>query len=114
MTRLKLIIDIETINVSTWGKISQNDTKLISALFKNCFYKVSGDIIRFGINLALIVRKISIMEHKTVKKILIGLFFCVVLFVLSFMVEENSDEVSPINPSNTSKAVAEDNSENPR
>lgn len=44
------------------------------------------------------------MEHKTIKKILIGLFFCVVLFVLSFLVEERSEEISP-GQHNSSKQV---------
>ncbi|MCG8323124.1 MAG: hypothetical protein MI921_26735 [Cytophagales bacterium] len=35
------------------------------------------------------------MEHNTIKKILIGLFFCVILFALSFLVEEKSKTASP-------------------
>ena len=30
------------------------------------------------------------MEYNTIKKILIGLLFCIILFVLSFVLEENS------------------------
>ena len=35
-----------------------------------------------------------VMEHNTIKRILIGLFFCVVLFALSFLLEEKSKTVS--------------------
>ncbi|MDN5215427.1 hypothetical protein QQ020_25330 [Fulvivirgaceae bacterium BMA12] len=37
------------------------------------------------------VGKATIMEHKTLKRILVGLFFCVILFALSFLFEEKAE-----------------------
>ena len=48
------------------------------------------------------------MEHNTIKKILIGLFFCVVLFALSFLMEEKSKTADPPKEDQEMQVVADD------
>ena len=48
------------------------------------------------------------MEHNTIKKILIGLFFCVVLFALSFLLEEKSKTTGPAKENPDTQIVTED------
>lgn len=45
------------------------------------------------------------MEHSTVKKILIGLFFCVVLFVASFFVGKNQEDLKDKNKKSSTEEV---------
>ncbi len=47
------------------------------------------------------------MEHKTLKKILVGLFFCVILFALSFLFDEKA-ETAPTSAEKSEVRLATD------
>lgn len=51
--------------------------------------------------------KLIVMEHNTIKKILIGLIFCIVLFALSFLLEEKSKTANPSNEGPGTQMVTE-------
>ena len=53
------------------------------------------------------LEKFVVMEHSTIKKILIGLFFCAVLFALSFLWEEKSKTTGRIKDNPETQVVTE-------